>query len=150
MYYYPQDNRSYQQNYQQGYPQQQINQYQQGYQQNMTQQIALQGYPVPDEATARNAEVNTNGTISIFPDIPHGKIYTKQLDMNTFAPIFRVYQLVEQQQSGTSYVCLEDFQKLQNYVSNLEMKINEMINLPKTTDKKGVDKNVQSNGNATK
>ena len=33
---------------------------------------------------------------------------------------------------------------------NLEMKINEMINLPKTTDKKGVDKNVQSNGNATK
>lgn len=149
MYYYPQDNRSYQQNYQQGYPQQQINQYQQGYQQNMTQQIALQGYPVPDEATARNAEVNTNGTISIFPDIPHGKIYTKQLDMNTFAPIFRVYQLVEQQQSGT-YVCLEDFQRLQNYVSNLEMKINEMINLPKTTDKKGVDKNVQSNGNATK
>ena len=150
MYYYPQDNRGYQQNYQQGYPQQQINQYQQGYQQNMTQQIALQGYPVPDEATARNAEVNTNGTISIFPDIPHGKIYTKQLDMNTFAPIFRVYQLVEQQQSGTSYVCLEDFQKLQNYVSNLEMKINEMINLPKITDKKGVDKNVQSNANVTK
>lgn len=150
MYYYPQDNRGYQQNYQQGYPQQQVNQYQQGYQQNMTQQIALQGYPVPDEATARNAEVNTNGTISIFPDIPHGKIYTKQLDMNTFAPIFRVYQLVEQQQSGTSYVCLEDFQKLQNYVSNLEMKINEMINLPKITDKKGVDKNVQSNANVTK
>lgn len=149
MYYYPQDNRSYQQNYQQGYPQQQINQYQQGYQQNMTQQIALQGYPVPDEATARNAEVNTNGTISIFPDIPHGKIYTKQLDMNTFAPIFRVYQLVEQQQSGT-YVCLEDFQRLQNYVSNLEMKINEMINLPKITDKKGVNKNVQSNANVTK
>ncbi len=70
--------------------------------------------------------------------------------MNTFTPIFKIYQLVEQQQCGTSYVYLEDFQKLQNYVSNLEMKINEMINLPKTTDKKGVDKNVQSNGNATK
>ena len=70
--------------------------------------------------------------------------------MNTFAPIFKIYQLVEQQQCGTSYVCLEDFQKLQNYVSNLEMKINEMINLPKITDKKGVDKNVQSNANVTK
>ena len=70
--------------------------------------------------------------------------------MNTFTPIFKIYQLVEQQQCGTSYVYLEDFQKLQNYVSNLEMKINEMINLPKTTDKKGVDKNVQSNANATK
>ena len=70
--------------------------------------------------------------------------------MNTFTPIFKIYQLVEQQQCGTSYVYLEDFQKLQNYVSNLEMKINEMINLPKATDKKGVDKNVQSNGNATK
>lgn len=148
MYYYPQDNRGYQQNYQQGYIQQQMNQNQ--YQQNMTQQIVLQGYPVPDEMTARNAEVNTNGTISIFPDIQHGKIYTKQLDMNTFAPIFKVYQLVEQQQGGTSYVCLEDFQRLQNYVANLEMKINEMINLPKTTDKKGVDKNVQSNANVTK
>lgn len=155
MYYYPQDNRGYQQNYQQGYQQQgyqQVNQQvnQQGYQQNMTQQIILQGYPVPDEATARNAEVNTNGTISIFPDIQHGKIYTKQLDMNTFAPIFKIYQLVEQQQGGTSYVCLEDFQRLQNYVSNLEMKINEMINLPKITDKKGVDKNVQSNANDRK
>ena len=70
--------------------------------------------------------------------------------MNTFTPIFKIYQLVEQQQCGTSYVYLEDFQKLQNYVSNLEMKINEMINLPKITDKKGVDKNVQSNANVTK
>lgn len=108
-------------------------------QQSMTQQpITIQGYPVPDEMTARNAEVNINGTISIFPDIQHGKIYTKQLDMNTFAPIFKVYQIVEQpqQQDNTNYVCLEDFQKLQNYVSNLEMKINEMINLPKATDKK--------------
>ena len=122
-------------------------------QQNMTpQQIAIQGYPVPDETTARNAMVSTDGTISIFPDIVHGKIYTKQLDMNTFAPIFKVYQIVEQpqQQDNTNYVCLEDFQKLQNYVSNLEMKINEMINLPKATDKKGVDKNVQSNANVTK
>ena len=72
--------------------------------------------------------------------------------MNTFAPIFKVYQIVEQpqQQDNTNYVCLEDFQKLQNYVSSLEMKINEMINLPKITDKKGVDKNVQSNANDEK
>lgn len=155
MYYYPQNNYGYTQNYQQQEPQR----VQQGYQQNMTQQqsmtpqqIVIQGYPVPDEATARNAMVSTDGTISIFPDILHGRIYTKQLDMNTFAPIFKVYQIVEQpqQQDNTNYVCLEDFQKLQNYVSNLEMKINEMINLPKATDKKGVDKNVQSNANATK
>lgn len=152
--YYPQNNYG----YPQSYPQQQINQnllqqgYQQGYQQNMPQQITLQGYPVPDETTARNAEVSTNGTISVFPDIQHGKIYTKQLDMNSFAPIFKVYQLVEQQQGGTSYVSVEDFQKLQNYVANLESKINEMqmINLPKATDKKGVKDNVQSNANVSK
>lgn len=135
-----------------GYTQQQPNQntVQQGCQPNMMaqQQIILQGYPVPDEMTARNAEVNINGTISIFPDIQHGKIYTKQLDMNTFAPIFKVYQLVEQQQGGTSYVCVEDFQKLQNYVANLENKINEMkVVTPFKPDKKGVDKNVQSNAN---
>lgn len=118
-------------------------------QQSMTQQpITIQGYPVPDEMTARNAEVNINGTISIFPDIQHGKIYTKQLDMNTFAPIFKVYQLVEQQQGGTSYVCVEDFQKLQNYVANLENKINEMkVVTPFKPDKKGVKDNVQSNAN---
>ncbi len=155
MYYYPQNNYGYTQNYQQQEPQrvQQVYQQNMVQQQNMTQQqIVMQGYPVPDEATARNAMVSTDGTISIFPDILHGRIYTKQLDMNTFAPIFKVYQIVEQpqQQDNTNYVCLEDFQKLQNYVSNLEMKINEMINLPKATDKKGVDKNVQSNANATK
>ncbi len=121
-------------------------------QQSMTQQpITIQGYPVPDEMTARNAEVNINGTISIFPDIQHGKIYTKQLDMNTFAPIFKVYQLVEQQQGGTSYVCVEDFQKLQNYVANLENKINEMkVVTPFKPDKKGVKDNVQSNANDEK
>lgn len=135
-----------------GYTQQQPNQntVQQGCQPNMMaqQQIILQGYPVPDEITARNAEVNINSTISIFPDIQHGKIYTKQLDMNTFAPIFKVYQLVEQQQGGTSYVCVEDFQKLQNYVENLENKINEMkVVTPFKPDKKGVKDNVQSNAN---
>lgn len=145
--YYPQNGYS----YQQFYPQQSSqNLSQQGYQQNMmSQQVLLQGYPVPDEMTARNAEVSTNGTISIFPDIQHGKIYTKQLDMNSFAPIFRVYQLVEQQQSATNYVSTEDFQKLQNYVADLEKKINEMKTATpiKYSDKKGVKENVQSNAN---
>lgn len=145
--YYPQNGYS----YQQFYPQQSSqNLSQQGYQQNMmSQQVLLQGYPVPDEMTARNAEVSTNGTISIFPDIQNGKIYTKQLDMNTFAPIFRVYQLVEQQQSATNYVSTEDFQKLQNYVADLEKKINEMKTATpiKYSDKKGVKENVQSNAN---
>lgn len=145
--YYPQNGYS----YQQFYPQQSSqNLSQQGYQQNMmSQQVLLQGYPVPDEMTARNAEVSTNGTISIFPDIQHGKIYTKQLDMNTFAPIFKVYQLVEQQQSSTNYVSIEDFQKLQNYVSDLENKINNIKTVTplKSPDKKGVKENVQSNAN---
>lgn len=146
--YYPPNNYS----YPQGYSQQQTNQFsQQGYQQNlMPQQVTLQGYPVPDEMTARNAEVSTNGTISIFPDIQNGKIYTKQLDMNSFAPIFKIYQLVQQQQSGMNYG--DDFQNLQNRVANLENKINEMLLSPKYTDKKGVDKNVnvQSNANDRK
>lgn len=145
--YYPQNGYS----YQQFYPQQSSqNLSQQGYQQNMmSQQVLLQGYPVPDEITARNAEVSTNGTISIFPDIQNGKIYTKQLDMNTFAPIFRVYQLVEQQQSATNYVSTEDFQKLQNYVADLENKINNIKTATpiKYSDKKGVKENVQSNAN---
>ena len=148
--YYPQNGY----NYQQFYPQQSNqNVSQQGYQQNMmSQQVTLQGYPVPDEMTARNATVSTDGNISIFPDIQHGKIYTKQLDMNTFAPIFKVYQLVEQQQSSTNYVSVEDFQKLQNYVSDLENKINNIKTVTplKSPDKKGVDKNVQSNANDEK
>lgn len=145
--YYPQNGYS----YQQFYPQQSNqNVSQQGYQQNMmSQQVTLQGYAVPDEMTARNATVSTDGNISIFPDIQHGKIYTKQLDMNTFAPIFKIYQLVEQKQSSTNYVSVEDFQKLQNYVSDLENKINHIKTVTplKSPEKKGVDKNVQSNAN---
>ncbi len=155
--YYPQNGYS----YPQGYPQQQQtnqNTSQQVWQQNMMQQqqqqIMLQGYPVPDEMTARNAIVSTDGTISIFPDIQNGKIYTKQLDMNTFAPIFKVYQLVQQQTNNSNYVYVEDFQKLQGYVGELEKRIEElktMIPVPvKVTDKKGVKENVQSNANATK
>lgn len=92
--YYPQNNYTYPQAY--GQP-----------------QIALQGYPVPDERTAREAQVNTNGTISVFPDIQNGKIYTKQLDMNSFNPIFKTYQLVEEQPQPLpgNYVSLEDFQQ---------------------------------------
>ena len=148
--YYPQNGYSYSQNYPQ---QQNQNLPQQGYQQNMmSQQMILQGYPVPDEMTARNATVSTDGNISIFPDIQHGKIYTKQLDMNTFAPIFKVYQLVEQQQNSINYVCVEEFQKLQNYVADLENKINHIKTVTpfKTQDKKGVKDNVQSNANDEK
>ncbi len=153
MYYYPQNNYNWA-------PQQEPQRVQQGYQQNMVQQqnmtpqqqIVIQGYPVPDEMTARNATVSTDGNISIFPDIQHGKIYTKQLDMNTFAPIFKVYQLVEQQQNSTNYVCVEEFQKLQNCVADLENKINHIKTVTpfKTQDKKGVKDNVQSNANDEK
>lgn len=105
-------------------------------------QITLQGYPVPDERTAREAQVNTNGTISVFPDIQNGKIYTKQLDMNTFNPIFKTYQLVQEQSSSTNYVSMEDYQKLYQYVVELERKIEE---IPlKMADNKGVIDNAQS------
>ncbi len=126
--YYPQNNYTYPQAY--GQP-----------------QIALQGYPVPDERTAREAQVNTNGTISVFPDIQNGKIYTKQLDMNSFNPIFKTYQLVEEQPQPLpgNYVSLEDFQQLYQYVMELERKIKEMPF--KMTDKKGGISNVQSNAN---
>ncbi len=147
MYYYPQNNYNWT-------PQQEAQRVQNMVQQqSMTQQpITIQGYPVPDEMTARNATVSTDGNISIFPDIQHGKIYTKQLDMNTFAPIFKVYQLVEQQQNSTNYVCVEEFQKLQNYVADLENKINHIKTVTpfKTQDKKGVKDNVQSNANDEK
>ena len=72
--------------------------------------------------------------------------------MNTFVPIFKVYQLVEQQQNSTNYVCVEEFQKLQNYVADLENKINHIKTVTpfKTQDKKGVKDNVQSNANDEK
>jgi hypothetical protein len=48
--------------------------------------------PVTSIEEVKTSQVNFDGSISVFTDITHGKIYTKQLDLNGLACI-NVYEL---------------------------------------------------------
>lgn len=59
------------------------------------QTAPLKGWPVAGEEDARNARIEVDGSVFVFPDIQNGKVYTKQISMADFSPIFKTYQLVE-------------------------------------------------------
>ena len=59
-----------------GYPQQ-------GYAQQPTQpQLMIKGRPVSNEEEANAAMIDFDGSLFVFPDRAHGKIYTKQLGLD--------------------------------------------------------------------
>lgn len=68
---------------------------QQQMQSNMGQ---VKGWPVTGEEEARRAMIEPmDPSVYFFPDLANGKVYTKQINPETFAPMFRVFQLVDNQ-----------------------------------------------------
>lgn len=58
---------------------------------------AIKGKPVSGEDEARNTIIDMDGSIFFFPDFANNCIYTKQMNPETFAPIFRVFKIAEPQ-----------------------------------------------------
>lgn len=58
---------------------------------------AIKGRLVSGEDEARNTIIDMDGSIFFFPDFGANCIYTKQMNPETFAPIFRVYKIAEAQ-----------------------------------------------------
>lgn len=57
----------------------------------------IKGKPVSGEEEARNTIIDMDGSIFFFPDFGANCIYTKQMNPETFAPIFRIYKISESQ-----------------------------------------------------
>ena len=108
------------------------------------QQTVLKGRPVANEEEANAAMIDFDGSMFVFPDKAHGKIYTKQLGLDGNI-IFHRYSIdqpesvapVPQQQPATQepidlsgYVLKEDvektFSEIQDKLSRLEQRLANM------------------------
>lgn len=78
-----------------GYPQQ--NNYPNQAPQNMNAALVIKGRPVSNEEEANAAMIDFDGSLFIFPDKAHGRIYTKQLGLDGNI-IFNRYVLETAQQ----------------------------------------------------
>ena len=109
----------------------------------------LKGRPVSNEEEANAAMIDFDGSLFVFPDKAHGKIYTKQLGMDGNI-IFMKYSLDTPQDTSvipvatsvdmSSYVKKEELTKqineLQEKLSLLEQKIPTTDPTPKGGSKK--------------
>lgn len=117
---------------------------QQGYNTMPQQQTMLKGRPVANEEEANAAMIDFDGSMFVFPDKAHGKIYTKQLGLDGNI-IFHRYSIdqpeaiapVPQQQPAaqepidlSGYVLKEDvektFSEMQDKLSRLEQRLANM------------------------
>lgn len=105
---------------------------------NPQPQIMIKGRPVSNEEEANAAMIDYDGSLFIFPDKAHGKIYTKQLGMDGNI-LFQKYSLevaggsVGGEPTGPDlsiYPTREELKKelmaLQNYIGKLEQQIKSL------------------------
>lgn len=73
-------------------------------------QNALKGRPVSSLEEARAAQIDFDGSLFIFPDIAHDRIYTKQISMDGSASL-KMYELtpIQAQDTEKNYVTREEF-----------------------------------------
>lgn len=96
MYYYP--NNGYQAQIQPNMPMQANN---------------LKGRPVSSLEEVRAAQIDFDGSLFIFPDLAHNRIYTKQisLDGNASLNAYELIQLPSNATDNNEYVTQEEFKK---------------------------------------
>lgn len=90
-----------------------------GYTQPIQQQPVVKGRPVANEEEANAAMIDFDGSLFVFPDKAHGRIYTKQLGMDGNI-VFMRYVLEQQapvqsstpvQEQPQAFVTIDAFNK---------------------------------------
>ena len=66
-----------------------------GYSQNIPGPMGIKGRPVASLEEVRAAQIDFDGTVSVFPDLAHKRIYTKQIGMDG-NPSLNIYELIPQ------------------------------------------------------
>lgn len=109
-------------------------------QQTRQQFVGLKGRPVSSFEEARAATVDFDGTVSFFPDLANGKIYTKQCNIDGTASL-NMYELKElpniQANSDinlSAYVTREEFNDALKAIKEVLTKTN-IVNTPPSTTK---------------
>lgn len=94
--------------------------------------LGVKGRPVSSEDEARSTVIDMDGSTFFFPNLGANCIYTKQMNPETFAPIFRVYRLEEQSQAKSvapidtsAFVPRTDFDELAALVAALQEQVQQ-------------------------
>lgn len=134
--------------------QQQYTQYQQPQQMQQMQPTfsGIKGKPVGGEDEARNTIIDMDGSVFLFPDLQNGKVYTKQMNPETFAPIFRVYKLEDATPlipapapiDTSIFARQEEVEQMKGTIASLQATLNDMLApAPQTAPKRAVKEDVK-------
>ena len=110
------------------------------YQNNMnSQQVARVSY-VTCIDEARAAQIQLDGSMTVFINVQNGEIYTKQLDNNGLADL-KIYRRVQalNQSQNQQYVSVKDFNTLCEKVKMLESNLGGMKNAAESNAINGND-----------
>ena len=94
----------------------------------------LKGRPVSSFEEARVAQIDLDGSVSIFPDLGNKRIYTKRINVDGTASI-STYTLDEQpiETATSDYVSKTEFIELKQTLEELISKLNTPSTKPKAT-----------------
>lgn len=73
--------------------------------------IGLKGRPVSSLEEVRAAQIDFDGSVFIFPDLAHNKIYTKQINLDGTAAL-NMYSLADIPTPESQYITREEFYKV--------------------------------------
>lgn len=71
----------------------------------------IKGRPVSSLEEVRAAQIDFDGSVFVFPDLAHNKIYTKQINLDGTASL-NMYQLAEIPSPETQFITREEFYKV--------------------------------------
>lgn len=95
--------------------------------------FGLKGRPVSGLEEVRAAAVDFDGTISFFPDLANGKIYTKQCNMDGTAAL-HMYELKEiPQETPANYVTRGEFNNAMSALKQILAQANLVKESPDQT-----------------
>ena len=78
--------------------------------QYQNQYFLFKGRPVSALEEAYAAPIEFDGTVFFFPDLVHGRIYTKQINMDGTSS-FNTYLIQLEEQQSSNYITREEFEK---------------------------------------
>lgn len=108
-----------------------------------TQGISPVSRPVSNREEAVAAQIPFEGSISVFPDITHNRVYIKRWNMQTgasdfvdFAPVVQTAGEPDVNKDDAVFASIQDFQDLQETVNNLQKEIERLKKIGGKTVKK--------------
>lgn len=85
------------------------------YTQPQVVQPGLKGRPVSSLEEVRAAQIDFDGSLFIFPDLAHNRIYTKSISLDGNASL-NVYELGQVKTDNVDYVTREEFENAVNQI----------------------------------